>query len=264
YASVIHKRIQKSMQTAVSDQLQILQQLLKHGSKTSFGTDHHLKDVRQYNEYKAAVPVRDYEAISPYIEQIKEGKQNVLWKGKLLYYAKTSGTTSGVKYIPISKDSIDNHILTARNALLCYMVESGNTSFADGKMIFLSGSPTLERVAGIPTGRLSGIVNHFIPGYLRTNQLPSYTTNCIEDWETKLEKIVKETISQNMTLISGLPPWIQMYFDWLQAKSDQKKIRELFPRLQVIVHRGVNFEPYKAKLFDSLGAPMDTIETYPA
>jgi hypothetical protein len=264
YASVIHKRIQKSMQTAVSDQLQILQQLLKHGSKTSFGTDHHLKDVRQYNEYKAAVPVRDYEAISPYIEQIKEGKQNVLWKGKPLYFAKTSGTTSGVKYIPISKDSIDNHILTARNALLCYMVESGNTSFADGKMIFLSGSPTLERVAGIPTGRLSGIVNHHVPGYLRKNQMPDYETNCIEDWETKLEKIVAQTIDKDMTLISGIPPWMQMYFDWLIEKSDGRKIKELFPNLQVIVHGGVNFEPYRQKLMDSLGGSVDTLETFPA
>lgn len=264
YASVVHKRIQKSMQTAVADQQNILQQLLKQGSRTQFGKDHKLKDVKDYPEYKAAVPIRDYEAISPYINQIKEGKQNVLWKGKPLYFAKTSGTTSGVKYIPISSDSISNHIGTARNALLCYMAESNNTAFADGKMIFLSGSPTLERIAGIPTGRLSGIVNHHVPGYLRKNQMPDYETNCIEDWETKLEKIVKQTIDQNMTLISGIPPWMQMYFDWLIEKSDGKKIKELFPNLQVLVHGGVNFEPYRQKLMDSLGGKVDTIETFPA
>lgn len=264
YASVVHKRIQKSMQTAVADQQNILQQLLKQGSRTQFGKDHKLKDVKDYPEYKAAVPIRDYEAVSPYINQIKEGKQNVLWKGKPLYFAKTSGTTSGVKYIPISSDSISNHIGTARNALLCYMAESNNTAFADGKMIFLSGSPTLERIAGIPTGRLSGIVNHHVPGYLRKNQMPDYETNCIEDWETKLEKIVKQTIDQNMTLISGIPPWMQMYFDWLIEKSDGKKIKELFPNLQVLVHGGVNFEPYRQKLMDSLGGKVDTIETFPA
>jgi len=264
YASVVHKRIQKSMQTAVADQQHILQQLLKQGVKTIFGEDHKLKEVRNYKEYSAAVPIRDYEAISPYIDQIKEGKHNVLWKGKPLYFAKTSGTTSGVKYIPISKDSISNHIGTARNALLCYMVESGNTAFADGKMIFLSGSPTLERIAGIPTGRLSGIVNHHVPGYLRKNQMPDYETNCIEDWETKLAKIVDQTINQDMTLISGIPPWMQMYFDWLMEQSDGKKIKELFPNLQVLVHGGVNFEPYRRKLMDSLGKPVDTIETFPA
>ncbi len=264
YAAIVHKRIRKAMCHAVTDQQAILQQLLKAGAKTSFGKQHHLGDVKSYDQYQQAIPIRDYEGFRPYIEEIKEGKSDVLWKGRPLYFAKTSGTTSGVKYIPISKDSISNHIDTAKNALLCYMVESGNTSFADGKMIFLSGSPTLERVGGIPTGRLSGIVNHFIPGYLRTNQLPSYTTNCIEDWETKLGKIVEETLNQNMTLISGIPPWIQMYFDWLQEKGDGKKIKELFPKLQVIVHGGVNFEPYKNKLFDSLGSPVHTIETFPA
>jgi hypothetical protein len=264
YASVVHKRVQKSMQTAIADQQHILQQLLKNGSRTIFGNDHDLKNVKQYSEYREAVPVRDYEAISPYIDLIKEGKQNVLWKGKPLYFAKTSGTTSGVKYIPISKDSISNHINTARNALLCYMAQSGNTAFADGKMIFLSGSPTLERIAGIPTGRLSGIVNHHVPGYLRNNQLPDYETNCIEDWETKLDKIVAQTINQDMTLISGIPPWMQMYFDWLMERADGKKIKELFPNLQLLVHGGVNFEPYREKLMDSIGKKIDTIETFPA
>jgi len=252
------------MATAVADQQAILQHLLKTGAGTVFGKDHQLKDVKTYEEYKAAVPIKDYEGIRHYINQIKEGQQNVLWRGKPIYFAKTSGTTSGAKYIPISKDSISNHIDTARNALLCYMAESGNSSFADGKMIFLSGSPVLERVGGIPTGRLSGIVNHYIPGYLRGNQLPSYETNCIEDWEEKLEKIVEETINKDMTLISGIPPWMQMYFDWLSERSEGKKIKELFPNLQVLVHGGVNFEPYRTKLMESLGGHVDTIETFPA
>jgi acyl-CoA synthetase (AMP-forming)/AMP-acid ligase II len=194
---------------------------------------------------------------------IKEGKQNILWKGLPIYFAKTSGTTSGVKYIPITKDSIDNHINTARNALLCYMAETGNTGFASGKLIFLSGSPELERVGGIATGRLSGIVNHHVPAYLRSNQLPSYETNCIEDWEQKLDAIVSETVNQNMTLISGIPPWVQMYFDKLEATT-HKKVGELFPNFNVMVQGGVNFEPYKAKLFESIGRKIDTVELFPA
>lgn len=264
YAAIIHSKIRKGMATAIADQQAILEQLLKVGSKTSFGIQHKLKDVKDYEGYKQAIPIRDYESFKPFIEEIKNGNSNVLWKGKPLYFAKTSGTTSGVKYIPISKDSIHNHIDTAKNALLCYMVESGNTAFADGKMIFLSGSPVLERVGGIPTGRLSGIVNHFVPRYLRSNQMPSFETNCIEDWEEKLGKIVSETMHQNMTLISGIPPWMQMYFDWLMEKNDGKKIKELFPNLQVLVHGGVNFEPYSAKLMASLGGQVDTIETFPA
>ncbi len=264
YAYIVHARVRKGMATAVADQQAILQYLLKNGSRTVFGKEHNFQQLKTYEDFRNAVPIRDYEAFIPWIDRIKNGEPNVLWKGRPIYFAKTSGTTSGVKYIPISKESIPNHIAGARDALLCYMAESGNTAFADGKMIFLSGSPELERVGGVPTGRLSGIVNHFIPRYLRGNQLPSYETNCIEDWETKLEKIVQETMNENMTLISGIPPWMQMYFDWLIQRNPGKKIKDIFPKLQVIVHGGVNFEPYRSRLADSLGGQVDMIETFPA
>jgi hypothetical protein len=263
FASYIYRSIRKDINSALEDQENCLKSLLKAGSKTVFGREHHLELVKTYEEFRMAVPIRDYEQLKPYIDQIKQGKHNVLWPGQPVYFAKTSGTTSGIKYIPISKDSISNHINTARNALLCYMAETGNSAFANGKMIFLSGSPELERIANIPTGRLSGIVNHHIPHYLRTNQLPSYETNCIEEWETKLDKIVEETIHQNMTLISGIPPWVQMYFDRLNNVSG-KRIKDLFPNFSVLVHGGVNFEPYKDRLMDSIGKTVDTIETYPA
>ena len=263
FAHYIYNKIQKGKHTALEDQDAILKSLIKNGKDTEFGKQHHLASVTNHAEFAAAVPVRDYEEYRPFIQKIKEGKHNILWKGKPIYFAKTSGTTSGIKYIPITKDSIDNHIDTARNALLCYMAESGNYDFAKGKMIFLSGSPELERIADIPTGRLSGIVNHHIPKYLRTNQLPSYETNCIEDWETKLDKIVEETLKQDMTLISGIPPWMQMYFDRLIEKGN-KKVAELFPNFSIMVQGGVNFDPYKAKLFESIGKKIDCIELFPA
>src|SRR6476661_8044686 len=263
FASYIYSKIRRGMTTALADQDAILKELLKVGKITEFGKEHRLDAVNSYEEFKKAVPIRDYESYKPYIDKIKEGKHNILWKGRPIYFAKTSGTTSGVKYIPISKESIPNHINTARNALLCYMSETGNTAFADGKLIFLSGSPELERIGDIPTGRLSGIVNHHVPKYLRANQLPSYETNCIEDWETKLDRIVEETINQDMTLISGIPPWVQMYFYRLIEKSG-KKVGELFPNFSVIVHGGVAFEPYRSRLFESIGGKVDDIETFPA
>ena len=263
FANYVHRQIRRGMMTAVTDQQHIFQHLVKTGIKTMFGQEHGFQEIKTHEDYVKRVPVRDYEEFRPYIDRIKEGKHNVLWKGIPIYFAKTSGTTSGVKYIPITKDSIPNHINTARNALLCYMAETGNTRFADGKLIFLSGSPELERVGGIPTGRLSGIVNHHVPKYLRSNQLPSFETNCIEDWEMKLDKIVEETIHENMSLISGIPPWMQMYFDRLMEKSG-KKIGELFPNFSVMVQGGVNYEPYKAKLTESIGRHVDTIELFPA
>jgi len=263
FAVYIYKQIKKSMLSAIADQNSIFNNLIKTASKTEFGKEHHFDQIKNHDDFVKNVPIREYEDFKEYIEKIKQGKQNILWKGFPIYFAKTSGTTSGIKYIPITKDSIPNHINTARNALLCYMAQTGKSQFADGKMIFLSGSPELERVGGIPTGRLSGIVNHHIPRYLRWNQLPSFETNCIEDWEEKLSKIVDETVKERMTLISGIPPWIQMYFDELEKRT-AKKIKDIFPDFSVLVQGGVNFEPYKAKLFESIGKEIDTIELYPA
>ena len=222
FALYIYKQVKRSMFTAIADQDNLFNTLIKTDSKTEFGKEHMFEKIRSHADFVKQVPLRNYEEYKGYIEKIKQGKQNILWKGFPIYFAKTSGTTSGIKYIPITKDSISNHIDTARNALLCYMAQSGNSEFADGKMIFLSGSPELERVGGIPTGRLSGIVNHHIPRYLRSNQLPSFETNCVEDWEEKLSKIVEETIDERMTLISGIPPWVQMYFDALKNKTGKK------------------------------------------
>ena len=263
FASYIASQTKKWSLEPVGHQQKIFTELIKSGSSTVFGRDHHFDSIRNHEDFKQRVPIRDYEDLKPYVEQILKGKPDILWPGKPEYFAKTSGTTSGTKYIPITKDSVPNHINSARNALLSYVHETGNASFLDGGLIFLSGSPELDEKAGIKTGRLSGIVNHHVPGYLRSNQKPSYQTNIIEDWEEKLEKIIDETIHTNMTLISGIPPWAQMYFDRIQARTG-KKIKDVFPNFSMFVYGGVNFEPYRAKLFDTIGKKIDSIETYPA
>lgn len=262
-AAYFAQTMRRQTEIAVAGQHRLLQQLVAQAAHTTFGKEHGFAQVRNYADFKKQVPLRDYEGFKPYIEQIKQGKRDVLWRGKPIYFAKTSGTTSGTKYIPISRDSIGNHFGTARNALIWYAHQSGNYDFFGGKMIFLSGSPVLDRVGGIPTGRLSGIVNHHIPAWLRTQQLPSYNTNCIEDWEEKVEAIARETMQQDMRLIGGIAPWMQMYFDRLSAMT-HKTIGELFPNFSVLVQGGVNFEPYRAKLLASIGRPIDVVETYPA
>jgi hypothetical protein len=263
FAAYIAKQTRQWSMAPGRYQEKIFKYLMQQASITHFGKDHDFRSIRNYEDFKKNVPIRDYEALKPYVEKVLHGEANVLWKGKPAYFAKTSGTTSGTKYIPITKESVPNHINGARNALLSYVHETGNASFLDGGLIFLSGSPELSEKAGIKTGRLSGIVNHHVPGYLRTNQKPSYATNCIEDWETKLDKIIDETLHADMTLISGIPPWAQMYFDRIQARTG-KKIKDVFPDFSMFVYGGVNFEPYKAKLFDTIGKEIDSIETYPA
>jgi hypothetical protein len=257
------KKQQQWANNPVETQQKVFTSLLNQAKYTCFGSDHQFESIQSHKEYIEHVPVRDYEGFKLYIERIKNGEKDILWPGLPLYFAKTSGTTSGVKYIPISKESIPFHINGARDALLNYIYNTGNASFLDKKMIFLSGSPEMEKKNGIYIGRLSGIVNHHVPKYLRGNQKPSYITNCIADWEEKLDQIIEETQSENMSLISGIPPWVQMYFDRIVERTG-KKIKDVFPGFSLLVYGGVNFVPYKNKLFDSIGKKIDSIETYPA
>jgi hypothetical protein len=264
FAAFVLKGINKWKRNAVSAQQEMMAMLVKEAQNTSFGKDHHFSEIKDYNDFKKQVPIGDYEALRPYIDRVVAGEADVLWKGKPRYFAKTSGTTSGVKYIPLSKESMPEHVKAARNALLTYIHETGDASFVDGKMIFLQGSPVLTKKNGIDVGRLSGIVAHLVPAYLQKNRLPSYETNCIEDWEQKVDAIVEETYKQDLRLISGIPPWVQMYFDKLTEKADGKKIKDIFKNFSLFVYGGVNYEPYRAKIENSIGRKIATIETYPA
>ena len=247
----------------VETQRKVMFQLLKTASNTAFGKDHSFSEVNNYEDFKNQVPVRDYEDLKPYIERVKNGEQDVLWKGSPLYFAKTSGTTSGAKFIPLTKESLAYQIKAAKSALLHYIVDSGNHHFINGKMIFLQGSPVLDMNPKVPNGRLSGIVANFVPSYLQTNRLPSYKTNCIEDWEQKVEAIIEETLPEDMRLISGIPSWVQMYFERLQAKTG-KTISEIFPNFSLFVFGGVNYEPYRKNFEEIIGKKVDSLELYPA
>jgi phenylacetate-coenzyme A ligase PaaK-like adenylate-forming protein len=257
------KTIQKWASNPIETQQKIFQNLITEATKTSFGKDHNFHNIKTHQDFVKQVPVRDYEDLKDYFERTANGEENVLWKGKPTYIAKTSGTTSGAKYIPITKQSMPSHIEAAKNALLCYIEETGNVDFVNGKMIFLQGSPELELKNGINIGRLSGIVAHFVPKYLQKNRLPSWETNCIDDWETKVDAIVEETKNENMTLIGGIPSWVQMYYERLQ-KETGLKVGELFKNLQLFVYGGVNYEPYRAKFEEMIGRSVDSIELYPA
>jgi hypothetical protein len=246
-------------------QQSVLKKLLHEASNTAFGNDHHFKNISSHSEWTHAVPVRDYEELVPYMERAKAGELSVLWPGMPKYFCKTSGTTSGTKFIPLTQASLPNHIGSARNALLNYIGETGQSKFVDGKMIFLQGSPELDRLdSGIPYGRLSGIVANHVPAYLQKNRMPSYATNCIEDWETKINRIVEETCKQDMRLISGIPSWVQMYFEMLLEKTGKQTIKEIFPNFELFVFGGVNFAPYKSRCAELIGEEIPTIELYPA
>ena len=264
FAKVIVYRIRKWSKNPVETQKKVFNKLIKKSANTSFGKNHNFKTILTHQDFIDNVPVRDYEGLKPYFDRVIKGEKNVLWPGKPLYFAKTSGTTSGVKYIPITKDSMPTHINGSRDAMLHYINETGKTDFLNKKVIFLQGSPVLEKINGINTGRLSGIVAHFTPFYLKKNVMPSWETNCIEEWEKKVEEISNETIPEDMSIIGGIPPWVQMYFEKVIELSGKKTIKEVFPHFNLFVYGGVNYEPYRQSLKNLIGKETDSIEFYPA
>ena len=263
YAAVISRKVYAWANKPVETQKKVFQNLIREAKLTSFGKDHNFDEIETYDQFKRNVPVRDYEGLKGYIEKVKEGKSDILWKGKPIYFAKTSGTTSGAKYIPITKESMPYQIAAAKEALLLYIAETGNSDFVSGKMIFLQGSPEIDSDNPVKTGRLSGIVAHYVPRYLQKNRLPSWETNCIDDWETKVDSIVKETVVEDLRLISGIPSWVQMYFEKLNLDQG-KKVGEIFPNFNLFVYGGVNYEPYRQNMEDLIGRKVDSIELFPA
>ena len=263
FAKRIHAKTQKWANNPVETQQKVFEALIKEAAQTQFGKDHDFSSIKTFSDFAQKVPIRDYEGLKHYVDKVVKGEENVLWKGKPLYFAKTSGTTSGAKYIPLTKESMPFHIQAARNAILSYIHETGKAEFVKGKMIFLQGSPILEEKNGIKLGRLSGIVAHFVPKYLQKNRMPSWETNCIEDWEAKVNAIVEETINEDMAVISGIPSWVQMYFEKLAAKAN-KPVGEIFKNFNLFIYGGVNYEPYRAKFENLIGRKVDSIELFPA
>ena len=263
FAKAATKRVLKWANNPHKTQDKVFKNLISKAKNTAFGKDHDFKNIVSYDDFKSRVKVTDYEGLRAYVDRIVAGESNVLWTGKPLYFAKTSGTTSGAKYIPITKESMPTHIKAAKNALLFYIAEKNDASFVNGKMIFLQGSPILSDINGVKLGRLSGIAAHYVPKYLLKNRLPSWETNCIEDWDTKVNAIVEETIHEDMSVISGIPSWVQMYFEKLIEKTG-KSISELYPKFNFFIYGGVNFEPYKNKFESLIGKKIDYIELYPA
>lgn len=263
FASIINRQTRKWASQPIASQHKVFKHLISTARQTAFGKAHDFNNIKSFKDYQQKVPVRDYEDLRPFVDRVVAGESDILWPGKPLYYAKTSGTTSGAKYIPITKDSMPEHVKAARNAILSYIHETGKATFVDSKMIFLQGSPEMTDKNGVQLGRLSGIVAHYVPAYLQKNRLPSWETNCIEDWETKVEAVIDETLPENMGVISGIPSWVQMYFERI-VKRTGKKVGDVFPNFNLFIYGGVNFEPYRPKFEQLIGRKVDSIELFPA
>ena len=215
-------------------------------------------------DFFSKIPVSDYENLQPFIEKILNGEQNVFCQNSIKYMLLSSGTTSGAKYIPITKEGISYQIRGAKLVLILYALHKKNASFMKHFMIFLQGSPQLDIQNSIPAGRLSGVVYHEVPKFFQKNKLPSYEVNIIEDWILKINAIVDETKSKDISIIGGIPPWCIQYFEALLKEKQVNNLKSIYPNLELYIHGGVDFMPYRTKIKKLLGKEVDCLDTFPA
>jgi len=264
-AKLISKKIDRDQMNAIAHQEKIRISNTKTASKTQFGKDYGLSDIKSYEQYKSTIPILNYETIKGYMDRVLKGEKNILWPGQPSYIVGTAGTTSGVKYIPLSKQSIPYHFGTARNATMSFAYRNNVVDLFDGNLLFLSGSPKLDKTeGGILTGRLSGIVNHQVPAWMRRNQVPSYDTNIISDWEEKVMGIIKEIHRKDLRMISGIPPWVTMFMEQLIDYTGKDSVMSVFQNLRLFIYGGMNYEPYRQKMEKLIGESLLSLETYPA
>jgi hypothetical protein len=264
YFAFIHKSINSWKKSPLEHQEKVFSTLMKKGEKTKFGVAHGLHANMSYSDYQKRVPIHDYERFLPWIKKVIEGEKSILWPGKPLYLATTSGTTSGEKFIPVTKDSLRKGMKSTVLCTATYLEETNNTEPLQKKMVILSANPTLKNDKVIPYGKITGIFNNHIPNFMKKQRLPSIKTNCIADWEEKITKTAEETIGQDVGMVGGFPAWIIRYFEHVLERTGKKTIAEVFPNLQVITHGGVAYPPYRKRMESLIGKPFHRLEVFSA
>lgn len=263
----VAKRISSKVKRAVANpfaaQDATFNHLISRAKNTRFGREHDFHSISHYKDFKRHVPLRDYEALKPYINAIIAGESDVLWPGRPIFFAQTSGTASGNKYIPITTDFLQPYRTSAINAMCVYIAETGDAASVMGKLFYFAQNIETDRFNGVSVRPISGIAQAHTPRLFRKRFLPSDKANSINDFEKKIDISVEETVHEDVTLISGIPAWVQFYCNKLIERTG-KPIKDIFPRFSLLVHGGVSIEPYRANLYNSIGKKVNTTELYPA
>ena len=258
------KKIENFQKDPVGEQETIFRYLMKQASKTQFGKDHGLTPNTSYEDFKKLVEIKKYDDFIPYIDKVLEGEKNVLYPGKPLYLATTSGTTSGEKYIPVTKDSLKRGMASSVLCSATYLEETQNYPSLFKKMVILSANPALENINGVLTGKITGIFNRHIPSFMKKQRIPSVETNSMDDWDEKMERTIYEALGQDVGMVGGFPGWIIRFFERTLQVTGKKTIKEVFPNLKIITHGGVAYGPYKERMETLIGEQFDRLEVFSA
>ena len=271
YAQKRIKEIRETYTHPLKLQERALFSVLDRARHTEFGRRYDFKSIKSLTTYQKRIPLFRYNGMRQWIEKALAGKANVLWPGRIWDFALTSGTTSGNKYIPISKELMSTNRRAAMDTLFFYLVESGKRSLLDGSFLFLGGSTSLKRLkSGSFVGDLSGITSRHIPFLIRSMYEPGKNIALMYDWEKKIAEITQKEVEIDIRGISGVPSWLLVFFNRLLEEASKRKGKdvktatEVWPNFSLLVYGGMNFIPYKTVFDEIIGKEIYYLETYPA
>jgi len=264
------RAIQAWREKPLPTQERLLLDLCRKAARTRFGREHGFAGVRSVREFQDNVPLRTYLEFKPYWDTLLEGETDVTWPGRIERFALTSGTTAGNKYIPLSDEGVRSQRRAGRDIVNFYLEQSGDTALFGGKFLFLGGSTELVRLpSGALAGDLSGIMACRMPRYANLFRLPSPSIALMGDWEKKLDAMAEEAERSDVRGVSGTPSWVFCLFEQVMERRRARgrsveTVADVWPEFRLLVHGGVNYEPYRESMRHLLGKAVHALEVYPA
>ncbi|MDB5197749.1 MAG: auxin-responsive promoter family protein [Flaviaesturariibacter sp.] len=252
---------------AAGAQNAIWQDLLAAGQYTEFGRVHSFSSIQNLQDFKAKVPLQEYDDLKPYIDRMLEGEENVLWNTPVTWFAKSSGTTSDKsKFIPVSEESLkENHYRASKDILSLYYAAHPESDLLTGKSLVIGGSHQVASVNDdIHYGDLSAVVMQNSPFWTNWIRTPELSIILMDEWETKIEALAQHTIKENVTSMAGVPTWLIVLLKRILEITGKAHIKEVWPSLELYMHGGVSFVPYRAQFEKLIGAPINYLEMYNA
>jgi hypothetical protein len=259
--------IEQWMNNAADTQYAVWQDLIASGQFTEFGRKYRFSSIQSLQQYKEQVPVQDYEDLKPYIERMMAGEENVLWNTPVTWFAKSSGTTSDKsKFIPVSEESLkENHYRASKDILSLYYAGKPQSDLLTGKSLVIGGSHQLVELSeDIRYGDLSAVVMQNSPFWTNWIRTPDLSIILMDEWESKIEKLAQTTIQENVTSMAGVPTWLIVLLKRVLDITGKQTIKEVWPSLELYMHGGVSFVPYKAQFQKLIGGNINYLEMYNA
>lgn len=259
--------IQHVMDHPIDTQSRVFEELIRSAKNTEWGKLHQYSSIAHLRDLKERVPVNNYDQLKPWIERMMQGEQNILWPSDIRWFAKSSGTTSDKsKFIPVSFESLENcHIKAARDLLSIYCHNNPDSNMFSGKGLVMGGSHQINSFnENTSYGDLSAVLMQNLPFWVHFIRTPQLDVALLSDWEEKLEKMAIETMNEDVTNLSGVPTWTIILINRILEISGKKYIDEVWPNLELYIHGGVSFTPYRKRFKELFSKPIHLLETYNA